>query len=337
MRNPFSRFCNAAAAAGLLLFLAAGGGRAADLIPFKMGISTPSVSILPVYLAEAAGLDRKNGLQMEIISAEGGTRGIQVLLSGEIQAMHVGLAPVIQANLQGADLRLVASSVNTLPFAIYGTKAKTPPLPKGSTIGISTFGSETDIAISIALKQMGLSRDDMTISQIGGTTQRYAAMVAGRIDAAPLLEPATTLAIEKGFVPIADLAAAKTPWIFDAVVVTRSYAQAQPETLTRFLKAYIEAALKGLGDEAWAKEIIAKRFKITDTKVVDATYRDYVRILARDLTPSLDGAANVITQLKSVNLPVGSANPRDYIDLSLIDKLKAEGFIAQMQKQYSAN
>ena len=337
MRNPISRFGTAACAAGVFLLAAAGSIRAADLIPFRMGISAPSVSILPVYLAEAGGFDRKNGLQMEIISAEGGTRGIQVLLSGEIQAMHVGLAPAIQANLQGADLRLVASSVNTLPFAIYGTKAKTPPLPKGSTIGISTFGSETDIAISIALKQMGLSRDDMTISQIGGTTQRFGAMVAGRIDAAPLLEPATTLAKEKGFVPILDLAAARTPWIFDAVVVTRAYAQAQPDTLTRFLKAYIESALKGLGDEAWAKEVIAKRFKITDPKVVDATYRDYVRILARDLTPSMDGAANVIAQLKSINLPVGSENPRDYLDLSIMDKLKAEGFIAQMQKQYNVN
>ncbi|MDB5650058.1 MAG: hypothetical protein JWL62_1578 [Hyphomicrobiales bacterium] len=337
MRNPFFRFGKAACAVGLVLLATAGSVRAADLIPFRMGISAPSVSILPVYLAEAGGFDRKNGLQMEIISAEGGTRGIQVLLSGEIQAMHVGLAPAIQANLQGADLRLIASSVNTLPFAIYGTKAKTPPLPKGSTIGISTFGSETDIAISIALKQMGLSRDDMTISQIGGTTQRFAAMVAGRIDAAPLLEPATTLAKEKGFVPILDLAAAKTPWIFDAVVVTRAYAQAQPETLTRFLKAYIEGALKGLGDEAWAKEVIAKRFKVTDPKVIDATYRDYVRILARDLTPSTDGAANVITQLKSVNLPVGSENPRDYLDLTIIDKLKADGFVAQMQKQYGVN
>ncbi len=76
---------------------------------------------------------------------------------------------------------------------------------------------------------------------------------------------------------------------------------------------------------------------ITDQKVIDATYRDYVRILARDLTPSMDGAANVIAQLKSINLPVGSENPRDYLDLSIIDKLKAEGFIAQMQKQYNVN
>ena len=31
------------------------------------------------------------------------------------------------------------------------------------------------------------------------------------------------MAKEKGFNPLVDLAAAKTPWIFDAVVVTNSY------------------------------------------------------------------------------------------------------------------
>ena len=324
-----------AAIAYLCAALAGTEVRAADPVPFRIGISAPSVSILPVFFAEAGGFDRKYGLKLEVISAEGGTRGIQVLMSGEIHAMHVGLAPTIQANLQGAELTLVASSVNTLPFAIYGTKAKTPPLPKGSTIGISTFGSETDIAISIALKQMGMTREDVTISQIGGTTQRYGAMVAGRIDAAPLLEPATTLAKEKGFVPILDLAAAKTPWIFDAVVVTRASAKAQPALISNFLKAYVEGAMRGLGDEAWAKEVISKRFKVTDQKVVDATYRDYLRILARDLSPSMDGAANVIAQLKSLKLPVGSENPSDYLDLSFMERLKAEGFHTEMQKQYT--
>lgn len=323
-------------AAFAALALSPQAGTAQTLKTFRMGISSASVSILPVYLAEAGGYDRKNGFRMEIVSAEGGTRGIQVLLSGEIQAMHVGLAPAIQANLQGGDLRLVASSVNTLPFAIYGTKQKTPPLPKGSTIGISTFGSETDIAISIALKQMGLTRDDVSISQIGGTTQRFSAMVAGRIDAAPLLEPATTLAKEKGFVPILDLAAAKTPWIFDAVVVSRSYAQANRDSLNRFLKAYVEGALRGLADEAWAKETIGKRFKTNDAKVIDATYQDYTRMLARDLTPSAEGAQNVVAQLKAIGLPSGSGDVSEYIDRSFMDGLRSEGFFAEMQKQYGA-
>ncbi len=318
-----------------LLLAASPAARAQNLIPFRMGISAPAFTILPVHFADAGGFYEKNGLKVEIINAEGGTRGIQVLLSGEMQAMHVGLAPAVQANLKGADLRLVAATVNVLPFTVFAAKRTDPPLPKGASVGISTFGSETDIAVSVMLKQLGMARDDITITQIGGTTQRFGALVAGRIDAAPLLEPAVTAAREKGFPVVVDLAAQKTPWIFDAVVVTRTYLKEHPDRIVRFLKAYIEGAQKGFGDEKWAKEVIAKRFKTSDPKVIDATYHDYATMTARDLAPSVDGAKSVLAQLKAINLPVGSDNPADYLDLSFIEKLKAEGFIAAAQKQYA--
>ncbi len=100
----------------LMALLAALPARADDLAPFKIGISAPVVTIFPVWMAQATGLDAKEGLKVESISMEGGSRGVQVLLSGEIQAMHVGLAPVVQANKQGADLRLVTSTANTIPI-----------------------------------------------------------------------------------------------------------------------------------------------------------------------------------------------------------------------------
>ena len=316
------------------LLVTAAHARAEDPIPFRMGISAPSFTILPVHFADAGGFYAKNGLKVEIVNAEGGTRGLQVLLSGEIQAMHVGLAPAVQANLKGADLRLVAATVNLMPFTVFATKKNDPPLPKGATVAISTFGSETDIAVSIMLRELGMTRDDVTITQIGGTTQRLGAMIAGRVDAAPLLEPAVTTARERGFPIVMDLAAKKTPWIFDAVVVTRSYLKEHPDNITRFLKAYIEGAAKAFGDETWAKEVIAKRFKTGDPKVIDATYRDYVVSTSRDLTPTIDGAKSVLAQLKAIGLQTGSDNPMDFLDLALIDKLKTEGFVAAMQKQY---
>jgi NitT/TauT family transport system substrate-binding protein len=330
MRSPGALQALALAA----VLAAAPAAHAQTLIPFRMGISAPSFTILPVHFADVGGFYEKNGLKVEIVNSEGGTRGLQVLLSGELQAMHVGLAPAVQANLKGADLRLIAATVNLMPFTVFATKKNDPPLPKGATVAISTFGSETDIAVSIMLQQLGMTRDDVTITQIGGTTQRLGAMIAGRVDAAPLLEPAVTAARERGFPVVMDLAAKRTPWIFDAVVVTRSYLEKNPDVLTRFLKAYIEGAAKAFGDETWAKEVIAKRFKASDPKVIDATYRDYVASTARDLTPSVEGAKSVLAQLKAIGLQTGSDDPKDFLDLGLIDKLKSEGFVAATQKQY---
>src|SRR5438132_7742338 len=232
----------AAVVLGVALQAAAAPAVVADLKPFKICISAPVVTIFPVWMAEAGGFYEKERLKVEVINMEGGTRGLQVLLSGEIQGMHVGLAPAVLANKQGADLRLVTSTCNTIPITMFTKAAVGMADLKGKTFGISTFGSETDIAISILLKRLGLTRQDVTISQIGGSSQRFAALVAGRIDVAPLIEPGVTLAKERGFNPIIDLAAARTPWTFDSVVVTSSYPKRNRATLTRFVTAYVAGA-----------------------------------------------------------------------------------------------
>ena len=302
-------------------------GKAAELTPFKIGISAPVVTIFPVWMAEAGGFYEKEGLKVEVVNMEGGTRGLQVLLSGEIQAMHVGLAPVVLANKQGADLHLVTSTCNTIPKPGLGMADL-----KGKTFGISTFGSETDIAISILLNKIGLTRQDVTISQIGGSSQRFGALIAGRIDVAPLIEPGITLAKERGFNPLIDLAAAGTPWIFDSVVVTKSYLAQSRDTLTRFVRAYVAGAHLALTDATKAKQLIAQKYKTHDEKVIDATYADFKRLMPRDAAPSLTGAQNVLDQLAVIGTDIGSKNVNDYLDLSIIDRLKQDGYFAGLEK-----
>jgi ABC-type nitrate/sulfonate/bicarbonate transport system substrate-binding protein len=330
--NTFTNYIRRALWALLMLpFMAAA---AMAQTPFKIGISAPVVTILPVWMGEAGGFYAKEGLKVEVINMEGGTRGLQVLLSGEIQAMHVGLAPAVLANKQGADLRLITSTVNTIPITMFGKAGVTLNDLKGKNFGISTFGSETDIAISILLKQHGLTRQDVTITQIGGSSQRFAALVAGRIDVAPLIEPAITRAQERGFKPLVDLAAAKTPWIFDSVVVSSGYLKKNRDTVTKFVKAYIAGAYLALSNPAKAKEVIAQRFRAKDQKVIDATYNDFRRLMPLDAAPSAAGAKNVLDQLVAIGTEIGSRNPNDYLDLSVIEALKREGYFDQMAKMY---
>lgn len=319
---------------GLLVLIAGNAAHATDLTPFKIAVSAPVSSILPVYMAKAGGFYAKQGLDAQIINTEGGTRGVQVLMSGEIQAMHVGLSPVVEADAQGADIRAIASTTNTLPITIFTATKMNPPLPKGTIIGISTFGSETDIALTIALKAMGLKRSDMDIIQIGGTSQRFAAMTVGRIQAAPMLEPATTAAKKKGYTIVYDLSAAHTAWIFDAVVMTKAFLNEHPDEVQRFLKAYIEAAYWGMADPDKAKQVIAKDFKTKDSDVIDASYESFKTLMPLDASPSVEGARNVINELQASGVKVTTADVNAYLDLRPIDQLKKSGFIAEMQKTY---
>jgi NitT/TauT family transport system substrate-binding protein len=308
---------------------------AQTLTPFRFGISAPVVTIFPVWMAEAGGFYAREGLKVDVVSMEGGSRGVQVLLSGEIQGMHVGVAPVIQANRAGADIRAITSTANTIPITLFAKpEIKSAADLKGKSVGISAFGSETDIAISLALKKLGIDRKDVTILQIGGSAQRFAALSAGRIDVVPLLEPAITMAKEKGFNPILDLAAEKTPWIFDSVVVTKAYMQQHGDTLTRFVRAYLAGAYLALSDEKKAKDEIARRFKTRDAKVIDATYADFKRLMPRDAAPSMDGARNVMEQLQATGVEIGSRKVGDHLDLGIIEKLKRDGYFAQLEKDF---
>jgi NitT/TauT family transport system substrate-binding protein len=307
---------------------------AADLQDFKLGISAPVFTVLPAWFGEASGSNNKNGLKVQTVSMEGGSRGTQVLLSGEIQSMHVGLSPVVQANAQGADLRAVAASANVLPMTVFTIKKNDPVLPKGTRFGISTFGSETDVAATILLAKLGLSRQDIEITQVGGTGQRFAALISGRIDAALLMEPATTQAKAKGLNPVFDLSEASSPWIFDAVVMTASYIKTNRPTALAFVRGYIEGAYWGLKNEQQAKAVIAQKFKTQDSLVIDATYNDFKRMMPHDGKPSIDGAKNVIEQLSKMGTNVRSYKTEDYLDLSLIDELSKNGFFDEMNSQY---
>ncbi len=56
--------------------------------------------------------------------------------------------------------------------------------------------------------------------------------------------------------------------------------------------------------------------------------------MPRDAAPSVEGAKNVLEQLEAIGTDIGSRNVNDYLDLSIIDQLKQEGYFAQMAKTY---
>lgn len=317
-------------------FVGVVSGSGADLLPFRAGISTVSDAfVIQLWMAEDAGLFKKHGLNVELIDMEGGTRGLQVLLSGQIEAMHVGLGPMIRANSQGADMRLIASFCNTIPFTIFTpANVRTASDLKGGTVGISSFGSESDIAIDIALKRLGLTRRDVTITQIGGGSVRLAALLSGRVKAVPLSDPISTKALELGLNPMVDLAAAKVPWVFEGVIVNRAYLESHRDLFARFLRATIEATHLVYADEKHARELIARKFKTIENKVISAGYNTFKQLVPLDPQPLPAGVENVIEQLQAIGAPIANRKVEDQIDTSIVEMLRKGGFLAELRQQY---
>ena len=57
-----------------------------------IGISAPVVTIFPVWMAEAGGFYAKEGLKVEVINMEGGTRGLQVLREFRLAKLYYSSA-----------------------------------------------------------------------------------------------------------------------------------------------------------------------------------------------------------------------------------------------------
>jgi NitT/TauT family transport system substrate-binding protein len=304
--------------------------RAAEPIEIRAGIADPVNTVLAWWTARAAGFYADQGLKVEILNMSGGSRGAQELQAGRLDVMHVGLSSVVKLNRSGGDLRLIGSLSNVIRFTFFsGPGVKTAADLKGGVVGVSTFGSESDSTVTLALQLLGLARDDVTLKEYGGGPARLAAVKSGEIKATTLNEPFTSLAREAGVNVLVDLVPAQIAWLFSGITVRHDAVASRRDALTRFLKATIEGNYLALSDERRAKEILAKELKITDPRIIDISYNDFKQQSPPDLEPARAGAENILAQL-----PGGSRNVNDYVDAGILDDLKVAGFFAQMQRKY---
>jgi NitT/TauT family transport system substrate-binding protein len=314
-----------------LMGAAAQPAAAQDLTPFKVGVSDAVNTALPLWMAQAGGFYAANGLKVDIITMGGGSRGARELQAGNIDLMRVGLSSVIRSNRAGGDLRLIASMSNVIRFVVVTAPGvKTAADLKGGVIGVSTFGSESDSTITLALERFGMTRADVTVKEYGGGSKRLAAVKSGEIKATAVNEPTTSQARAAGVNVLIDLAAEQIPWLFSGVVVRRGDLGPKRGVITRFLKAVIEGNHLALTDAARAKAVLAKELKLSNPKIVDISYEDFKAQSPPNMEPSVKGAENVIAQIGGS----GSRNLADYMDTALIEGLKKDGFFAQMQQKY---
>src|ERR1700689_44508 len=149
---------------------------------FKAGISDAVNTVLAWSMARAAGLYTAQGLNVDIINMNGGSKGAEELQAGRIDVMHVGLSSVVKVNQAGGDLRTIASLSNVIRFTFFAAPGVTSAADlKGGVVGVSTFGSESDSTVTLALQKLGMTRGDVTLKEYGGGPRRLPRGKTGEI------------------------------------------------------------------------------------------------------------------------------------------------------------
>src|ERR1700729_1838342 len=169
-----------------------------QLLQIKAGISDPVNTVLAWYMARAAGLYSAQGLNVEILNMNGGSRGAEELQAARTDVMHVGLSSVVKVNQAGGDLRVIGSLSNVIRFTFFSAPGvKTAADLKGGVVGVSTFGSESDSTVTLALQKLALTRDEVRVKEYGGGMHRLEAVKSGEIKAPAINEPLSSLAREQ--------------------------------------------------------------------------------------------------------------------------------------------
>ena len=328
-RNP-QRAAHACAVVLALAFFGARPAAAQEPIELKVGISDPVNTVLAWYMARDAGCYAAQGLKVDIVNMHGGSRGAAELQAGRLDVMHVGLSSVIRVNRAGGDIRTIGSLSNVIRFTFFGAPGvKTAADLKGGIVGVSSFGSESDSTVTLAVQRLGLARDDVTVKEYGGGMRRLEALKSGEIKATAINEPIASLARSQGVNVLVDLVPEQIPWVFSSIVVRRGDIAGRRDVLMRFLKGTIEGNYLALTDETRAKDVLAKELKIADPKILDIAYSDFKAQSPINIEISRQGAENILAQF-----PGGSQKPEDYLDSSLIDALRTEGYFAAMAQKY---
>ena len=130
---------------------------------------------------------------------------------------------------------------------------------------------------------------------------------------------------------VADLYAERIPWLYSGLTVDRGYLKNNRDALVRFLKATIEGNHLALTDEKRAKEMLAKRTQAHRSE----DHRPELRQLqSRDAAERRDRPHGRREHPHAIAPANASQNLDDYIDTSLTDGLRTEGFMDAMVKKY---
>jgi NitT/TauT family transport system substrate-binding protein len=303
----------------------------------RIGIPGLSAEFTPVWAANDRGRLKKYGLDAEVIVMQGGTQLVQALVGASLDFAVMGGAYLTGA-VRGADLVMVATHMDRFPYSlIVKPTIKRAEDLKGAKLAISRFGSSSDAGLRVSLQRSGVNPDkDVTILQVGGQTERYAALRSGVVDGTVVIPPLSSAAQRAGFNSLLNMAKLGIPYPQEGVVASRQYIANRRDTLLRFLRAYLEAVRDLKADKEFAIAVIAKHLRMDPKKDRQALEDSFQEVVIEQMlkipSPSVEAVRMGIELLGKDRPAKASGDPKDYIDMSLMQELEKSGFVQNLYK-----
>jgi NitT/TauT family transport system substrate-binding protein len=229
-------------------------------------------------VADDAGFYKKHGLDAEVVYIGSTTVGIAAIIAQDVHVGNAAGSGVANAAVRGADTVSVACFINVLAYELVVLDSiKSAEDLKGKSIGISRFGSASDVAARELLKGLGLKpMEDVKILQIGGASERAAGFTRGVIAGFP--SPPGNVHLVPGGLPhriLADMGELQKPYPlpFICAVTTKSFLAKRRATVKRTVMALIETAHFFRTNKEATQKIVAKYLRGANKAYLDNSYQ----------------------------------------------------------------
>ena len=231
-------------------------GQAGDTVKVRFGEISVSERSIPVRLGIKKGFFARQGIDLVVRNFNGGPELMTAAAAGEIDAGSVG-TPVILAAAKRMPVKVIGSPVAPgNPFVLvaksdYATVAGL----KGTKIGAGNVGGGSRQAFIAIIKAQGMTLGDFQTLDVGGSSNAFAALQAGQLEATVTTEMSAAKAELAGFGKV--LARAVDyfgRYQHSFFFATDSFIKTRPDKVKGFLIAYRDSIryVKEHPDEAIA-------------------------------------------------------------------------------------
>jgi NitT/TauT family transport system substrate-binding protein len=320
---------------GIVLIVLFGAAAAPAAERMRIAYSSISGAYVGIWVAHDANLLAAEGLDDQLIFIPSATQLAQVTVAGDVDIASLGGGPMMAAVLSGADLKAIGNNVNKLVFSIHvRPDVKSVEDLRGKRIAVSRFGSSSDVAARYALRKLNLDpQKDLVLMQLGSMSSMFGALKSGAVDASVVSPPTQFLSEKMGFKELVSITDMDYAYPNPTMVVPGNLIRKKPDTIDRFMRAYVRGMHRAITDREFAIKSLAKYTTVTDPGLLRKTYDFYVdKVVERAPYINMAGMQNALDDLARTVPAARNARPDQFVDARFLDKLEKSGLLRELYK-----
>ncbi|MFE9444853.1 ABC transporter substrate-binding protein [Streptomyces sp. NPDC006602] len=253
-----------------------GGGKTTQV---KVGI-IPIVDVAPLYLGQKKGFFSSRGIDLKMVSAQGGAAIIPGVVSGQFQFGFSNTTSLMIAQTKGVPVTSVVNGAATngkVGADVTGVAVKKDSPVKsakdlaGKTVAVNTLQNIGDTTVREAVRKDGGDPSKVKFVEMA-FDQMPAALDGGQVDAAWMGEPALTIAKSQGARVVASPFAETDPKLTVATYfASTQLTKKNPDLVKKFTAAMTESLTYATAHPDEARQILTTYTKIDSAVLKNLT------------------------------------------------------------------